>query len=56
MVVGVLLQNSREEIEELMSNIYELQDRADEIYASLQEFDKPAETPLYRKLAEDNDW
>lgn len=56
MVVGVLLQNSREEIEELMSNIYELQDRADEIYASLQEFDKPAETPLYRKLAEVDDW
>jgi hypothetical protein len=56
MVVGVLLQHSREEIEELMSNIYELQDHADEIYAALQEFDKPAQTPLYRKLAEVDDW
>jgi len=56
MVVGVILQHSREEIEELMSNIYELQDHADEIYAALQEFDKPAQTPLYRKLAEVDDW
>jgi len=56
MVVGVLLQCSREEIDELMSNIHELQDRADEIYAVLQEFNQPAQTPLYRKLAEVDDW
>lgn len=43
-IVGKLLESSKEELDELITNRLYLEERADEIYAALQEFDPPART------------
>jgi hypothetical protein len=55
-IVGMLLECEREELDEFMMNARALYERADEAYTVLKQGESSVQTPLYRKLAEDNDW
>lgn len=54
-IVGKLLESSKEELDELITNRLYLEERADEIYSALQEFDPPAKGCIYYRT-EVEDW
>jgi hypothetical protein len=54
-IVGKLLESSKEELDEFITNRLYLEERADEIYSALQEFDPPAKGCIYYRT-EVEDW